>query len=193
MSIYPYFQSSVTVWNQLALGKGGVWLTYTTKHFLVHTQGSTTQITTIPHHRSHDIWVVSSTNTQPFWFLQTVEMWNTKLTFYIICVDKHLWASVKPRLTPRLQQTRGKPNETHHTRFIWKEVSVLWRQNTLSAGITTWWVSYVRGHLTMLQHQQGRKEGLLVLLISPCLRTHTEGTLLSTYTEKEVYCNYSKN
>ena len=34
-------------------------------------------------------------------------------------------------------------------------------------------------------HQQGRKEGLLVLLISPCLRTHTEGTLLSTYTELE--------
>ena len=34
--------------------------------------------------------------------------------------------------------------------------------------------------------QQGRKEGLLVVLISPGLRTHTEGTLLSTHTELET-------
>src|SRR4029434_5239979 len=46
--------------------------------------------------------------------------------------------------------------------------SVLWRQNNLSAGVITWWVSDVRGSLSCkdVSFAQGRKKHSSTLLIT---------------------------
>ena len=85
---------------------------------------------------------------------------------------------------------RERSKVKHITQGLYRlKLEFLWRQSNVSRDNHMVGLSRRRSScyaFCNVMHQQGRKEGLLVLLISPRLRTHTEGTLLSTRTELET-------
>ena len=82
---------------------------------------------------------------------------------------------------------RGKVK--HNTQGLHRlKLAILLRQSIMSAEITTWWVSQLlRSSCYAFRSemlQQGKKEGLPVLLISPRLCTHRRYALKHTYRDR---------